>query len=299
MGMFDIECPVCGANFVGPLKTELESKKAKTWVSKHKAMLTWLDEAVIVLPTDIEATGHMFGEYDSYGRITDGKREYQAITADLDGVGYVLHQACWELAGKPSYELLDDSRIVVGPKEPFTKFAEQFFDWDGFIEKGVELEAALDPRHNKFSKDRIMELIKNIGGPYTVSKPPSPVKKVRAPTPEKKVSPKPKSTVAEKKASPKAKKGYTINPNTGREIKIGGATHTALISAGVLGALGALGASESKKPTEITMYVVIRYGNILGVFDSDEKAQRYIKKSFNATTMIGVKVESRLLNKGK
>jgi hypothetical protein len=115
-----------------------------------------------------------------------------------------------------------------------------------------------------------MDLIKEIGGPYTVSTKPSPAKKV-SPKPEKKVSPKTKAPTLEK-VSPKTKKGYVINPKTGREIKIGGATHAALVAAGKLGEL------KSKVIEEPTIYLVITYDGVEGVFDSEEKAKMYAKK---------------------
>lgn len=239
MGMFDIECPICGANFVGPLKSEIESGKAQAWIAKNTPALKWLDEAVIVLPS-----GPIFGQYDFYGRITDGKNEYAAITANSEGLGYALHQACWELAGKPSFEWLKDRQLTFGAKPPFDEFAEQFFDWDGFIEKGVDLDAALDPRHPKgvFSKDRIMNFIKEINSRNEVGT------KDRVPA--------------------LVKKGYVINPKTGRKIKIGGPTHAMILATGAL-----------KKA--ITVYLLRRADRILGVFDSEEKAKLYAIESGN------------------
>ena len=48
MGMFDMACPVCGANLLGPNRVELENASAQKWVKTHKHDLNWLDELVAV-----------------------------------------------------------------------------------------------------------------------------------------------------------------------------------------------------------------------------------------------------------
>ena len=172
MGMWDLPCPVCGANLEGPGDgSHFESKKAKAWVKRNNKKLQWLDEIVAVLSNGKSFEGH----YNGYGEVISGNKEIN-IDGEAKDEGIVgLHTACWELLNKPSAEWMQQNSLGSGsgwqtPLEPFAPFQEQFFDWEGFILEGKDLWAAFDPRLDRRSRERIERLILEKGGPYHTTK---------------------------------------------------------------------------------------------------------------------------------
>ena len=175
MGMWDLPCPVCGANLGGPGDgSHFESNKARTSVIRNKKKLQWLEEIIAVKPD-----GKVFkGYYDGYGHVISGNQEIPIDGETIEGSdeeGIVgLHTACWELLNKPPADWMQQHKFGSGsgwqhPVEPFAPFDEQFFDWEGFILEGNDLWAAFDPRLDRRSRERIEDLINRKGGPYRTS----------------------------------------------------------------------------------------------------------------------------------
>lgn len=143
MGCFDIACPVCGAPTVKP------DSKAQ-WCATNGKMLEWLGN-LVAIRDDSEP---FFGTYDCYGRVENGPSSVDVYCGEAIG----MHQRCWELLGRPNYDWLVKHHIFSGDNKylkPFKDYANQFYDWEGFIEANIDLWAAFDPYLDETNRNRI------------------------------------------------------------------------------------------------------------------------------------------------
>lgn len=94
MGMFSWNCNECGHPALSQGATESNNK--------------WMTQVV-------NLTDGLVGEYDGYGRLLDasdietGEPVYDEDVSMTDQAPRLFHVACWEIAGKPSFEETVDS----------------------------------------------------------------------------------------------------------------------------------------------------------------------------------------------
>jgi len=256
---------------VGPQYITDQDKKVENWIKRHKEQIKWLDELIALSP---DGTG-LRGFYNAYGGVQN-KAGDKVDILDSDSIG--MHVICWELAGKPSWQWLDEKGVHNSDDDylpPFRNYAEQFFNWDEFIANEPEdvLKLVLDPLMpgGEASKDRILAEIRKIGGPFVSER---------------------KAKLIPKKAAKPLKKGFVKSPITGKAIKVGGELYNKLVSEGKITIDTPSIASSSTN----TALDTINRENVLITVDTDKsKAQYYvITGNFNINEETMIELQQRL-----
>jgi hypothetical protein len=161
MGIWTTYCCLCGASpeliYDGHNEAEFKALKNKSWLKQFGA----------VLPSNKYA----FGEYEAMGDIQMGtyKIAVDPIAYDDEyGIvknGFLIHRKCYDIVKhiKDLYAKLNSfnrniriSGYLKGLNyTPLEKYADQFFEWDKFINNPKDHYAIEDPTKNKLNLQRL------------------------------------------------------------------------------------------------------------------------------------------------
>src|SRR5581483_500223 len=147
MGYASSYCEICG----GPTNTvvsefpdtgvEFEVGPQHAWLARLIALLPEYERTTIEIQDGVaEPPQVLRGEIDDHGEFTteDGGR----VSAGWVGGYLVVHEECWEIAGRP---LAEDLLGLDGPD--LAKYHQQYFEWGALASAGESWK--LDPPHGR------------------------------------------------------------------------------------------------------------------------------------------------------